>query len=157
MHTLGKAYCDFCRACNYLQSPILLLIRLYWGWQFFQGGIGKFGDIGKVAEFFNMLHIPIPTFSAYLVATVETVGGLLLLIGLFSRFAALFLVITMIGAYITAALQAVKTIFIDPELFFKQPPFLYLYASLIVLAFGAGFFSLDYLMQRRSQKCRNGE
>lgn len=157
MHALGKAYCDFCRACNYLQSPILLLIRLYWGWQFFHGGIEKFSNITHVAKYFGLLHIPFPLFSTYLVATVETLGGLLLLIGLFSRFAALFLVITMAVAYLTAELEAVRTIFVDPELFFKQPPFLYLYASLIVLAFGAGFFSLDYLLQRRSQKCRNGE
>ena len=36
-----------------LQPIFLLVIRLYWGWQFFQTGWGKLMDIPKVTAFFR--------------------------------------------------------------------------------------------------------
>ena len=47
------AYGWFLKAVNGLQSPFLLLIRVYWGWLFLQSGIGKFGHIDKVVAFFT--------------------------------------------------------------------------------------------------------
>ena len=35
-------------AANSLQSPFLLLVRLYWGWQFIETGWGKVNNIDKV-------------------------------------------------------------------------------------------------------------
>src|SRR6201988_4926373 len=68
-----------------LQSPFLLAVRLYWGWQFMQTGWGKLTDIGKVANFFSTLGIPAPMLNAYFVSALEFGGGLLLLLGLGSR------------------------------------------------------------------------
>ena len=71
-----------------LQSPFLLIIRLYWGWQFFLTGKGKLTSLDKVTEFFASLHIPLPGFNAAMAGTTEMVGGLLILVGLASRLAA---------------------------------------------------------------------
>jgi len=37
---LRAAYKHMCTALNWLQSPLLLAIRPYWGWQFAQDGWG---------------------------------------------------------------------------------------------------------------------
>src|SRR5262245_15671333 len=66
---------------NSLRSPVLLLIRLYWGWQFFVTGKSKLVDLAKPTEYFASLGIPFPHAQAILVGCVECFGGLLLLIG----------------------------------------------------------------------------
>ena len=55
-----------------LQSPLLLAIRLYWGWQFMQDGWGKLTHLDKVTEFFTSLNLPAPHMTAALLcASVE--------------------------------------------------------------------------------------
>lgn len=144
---IGKWYCMIANAGTYLQSPLLLLVRLYWGYHFFQAGWGKFMNLQRTAGFFESLGIPLPEFHAYLVASIEMFGGLLLLVGLAARLAALPLVVTMIVAYLTAHYKAVQKLIEDPTIFFGEAPFLYLYASLLILCFGPGLFSIDGLME----------
>jgi putative oxidoreductase len=129
-----------------LQSPFLLTIRLYWGWQFFQTGWGKLQNIPHVTEFFQSLHIPMPEANAWIVAIVECFGGLLLMAGLGSRLVAFALAFDMIIAYITADSEALKSIFSDSDKFVQAAPFPFLLMTLTVLAFGAGVFSLDWLV-----------
>src|SRR5271156_5746232 len=90
------------KAAQRLQSPLLLAIRLYWGWQFFLTGRGKLMNPRKVAEFFQSLHIPFPAFNVYLAGGTECFGGLLLLAGLGSRLVALPLIFVTVIAYLTA-------------------------------------------------------
>src|SRR4051812_13862141 len=78
-----------------LQSPFLLAIRLYWGWQFLQTGYGKLTNIEKPIQFFSDLHIPFPEANAYLVGCTEFFGGILLCLGLASRLTAVPLIISM--------------------------------------------------------------
>ena len=144
----GKLTClykDYLKLLDNLQSIFLLLIRLYWGFQFAQTGYGKLGNIGRVSEFFSSLGIPLPNFHAYLVGSVELVGGIILMLGLFSRITALPLVITMIVAYLTADLSAVKAIISEPDLFVKATPFPFLFTTVVVLLFGSGRFSFDQI------------
>src|ERR1700751_6324031 len=77
-----KYYRLLIRASSSLASPLLLAVRLYWGWQFMQTGWGKLTDIGKVIHFFTDLGIPAPVLNAYFVSALEFGGGLLLLLGL---------------------------------------------------------------------------
>src|SRR5258707_4710830 len=99
------------RVSSSLQSPFLLAVRLYWGWQFMQAGWGKLSDIGKVVNFFTDLGIPAPALNAYFVSALEFGGGLLLILGLGSRLIALPLVINMIVAYVTAERRALFSVF----------------------------------------------
>jgi putative oxidoreductase len=131
-----------------LQSPFLLGIRLYWGWQFVQTGWGKLSDIHKVVGFFTGLGIPAPALNAWFVSGLEFGGGLLLIVGLGSRLIALPLVIDMIAAYITADREALFSIVSSPDKFMAAAPFTFLVASLIVLIFGPGKVSVDALAGR---------
>jgi putative oxidoreductase len=131
---------------SYLPSPLLLAVRLYWGWSFFQTGKGKLMNHDQVTEFFTSLHIPMPGLNAWMAGATECFGGLLLLAGLASRATAIPLIITMIVAYLTADLDVVKNIFSEPDKFTAADPFLFLLASLIILAFGPGAFSLDRII-----------
>jgi len=146
------AYRWLVKAEDFLQSPFLLAIRLYWGWQFLQSGIGKFSHIDKVVSFFTDLGIPAPTLNAYFNASLETVGGLLLILGLASRLIALPLVINMIVAYITADREALTSFFSEPSKFFAADPFPFLMVSLLVLIFGPGKLSLDTLIAAKRRK-----
>jgi putative oxidoreductase len=128
---------------SHLQAPLLLALRLYCGWQFLQTGSGKLMHLGDTTEYFASLNIPLPGVNAAMAGTTECVGGLLLLIGLISRLAALPLSVTMIVAYLTAEIDTVKVIFSDPDKFIGATPFLFLLTALLVLAFGPGRFSVD--------------
>lgn len=137
---------------NLLQTPLLLAIRLFWGWQFMITGWGKLNNLERTAGFFNDLHLPFPHLNAILAGGVECFGGALLLIGLASRLAALPLIVTMLVAYATADHEALAAIFSDPDKFFSAAPFLFLFASLIILAFGPGAVSVDHWLARREGK-----
>src|ERR1700749_3180644 len=127
------AYTSLIRASSSLQSALLLALRLYWGWAFFQTGKGKLMNLSQTAEFFTTLHIPFPAVNATLAGATECFGGLLLLVGLASRLTALPLIGTMIAAYLTADIEVVKNIFSEPDKFLAADPFLFLLASVIVL------------------------
>jgi putative oxidoreductase len=142
----------FLKVANALQSPLLLAIRLYWGWQFWQSGWGKLSDISKTVEYFASLGIPAPSLNAHFVALLEAGGGILLIAGLGSRLIALPLIVDMVVAYITADREALTSIFSEPEKFYNASPFTFLLASLVVLIFGPGLFSLDTLIQRYRNK-----
>jgi putative oxidoreductase len=137
------------RGAKLLQSPVLLALRLYWGWQFFVTGRGHLENLGKTTDFFQSLHIPFPKFNACLAGGTECVGGLLLLVGLGSRLISIPLIFTMIIAYVTAESDSLKQIFSDPDKFVSATPFLFMLACVIILAFGPGVFSLDWLIEKK--------
>jgi len=133
-----------------MQSPFLLAIRLYWGWQLMQSGWGKLHNLPQVTDFFASLNIPFSHANAIFVSNVEFFGGLLLILGLASRLNGLVLTVNMLVAYITADRDALRSIFSDPGKFYNADPYTFLFAALIMLFFGAGFFSLDTLIARFS-------
>ena len=137
------------KSASYLPSPVLLIVRLYWGWSFFQTGFGKLQNLEKTTAFFTDLGIPLPGVNAAMAGATECVGGLFLLAGLASRLTAIPLIVTMIVAYLTADIEVVKNIFSEPDKFLAADPFLFLLASVLVLAFGPGAFSLDWLIGRK--------
>ena len=155
MKTIEKLYSLFVSCANSLQSPFLLAVRLYWGWQFFQTGWGKFHRLPQVVEFFTSLGIPMPAFNAYFVSGLEVVGGILLAIGLAGRPIALMLAFDMVIAYVTADREALSSVFSDPGKFYNADPFTFLMASLIVLIFGSGLFSVDAAIERMRRPSRS--
>src|SRR5258708_4775888 len=133
------------RVSSNVQSPFLLAVRLYWGWQFMQTGWGKLTDIGKVVGFFTDLGIPAPALNAYFVSALEFGGGLLLILGLGSRLIALPLGINMIIAYVTADRAAPFSIFARPHKLTGAAPYTFLGVSLVGPVFGPGKVSSDAL------------
>lgn len=137
---------------NFLQSPLLLAIRLYWGWQFAQTGWGKLTHLARTASYFESLDLPLPKVNAAMAGATECFGGALLALGLFARPASVPLIFTMLVAYWTADREALMAIGSDPDKFVTATPFLFLFASVIVLAFGPGKLSLDALLGDKTSK-----
>jgi len=149
MKLLTKLYGLLIAAASSLQSPFLLLVRLYWGFQMMQTGWGKLHNLAKVTEFFTSLGIPLPGVNAPFIVCLEFLGGILIMLGLGSRLVALMLTCDMIVAFIAGDREALFSIFSDPDKFYAAAPYTFLVAFLIVLIFGPGRFSLDALLAKR--------
>ncbi len=150
LHWITNLYALFRSAANSLQSPLLLAVRLYWGWQFAQNGWAKLHHLSKITEYFTSLGVPFPAFNAPFVSGVELLGGILLILGLCARPVGLMLFIDMLVAYWTADRAALLSFFRDPGTFYTADPYTFLFASLLILIFGAGFFSLDRWMSKEA-------
>lgn len=144
---LKHLYDKFFELVSHLQSPFLLCVRLYWGWQLTQSGWGKLHNLPKVTEFFTSLNLPFPAQTAVFISCVEFFGGIFLALGLLSRLTALVLTVNLIMAYITADREALLSIFSDPDKFYAAAPYTFLIASLIVLIFGPGKIAVDTVLR----------
>lgn len=125
------------------QTATLLAFRLLFGLLFVQAGWGKLSHFDQSLEFFTSLGLGAPSLVLSLVLTGEIVGGLFLIVGFASRFAAGWLSFIMLGAYASA--HAAEG-FLSLEDFMAQPPFAYLLAMVVVMFFGAGLLSADGLI-----------
>ena len=143
MTTTQKLHDQFFGLVSYLQSPFLLFVRLYWGWQLAQSGWGKLHHLSNVAEYFASLGLPMPSQMAVLIACVEFFGGIFLALGLLSRVTALVFTVNLTMAYVIGDREALLSFFSDPDKFVAAAPFAFLIVSLIVLIFGAGRISVD--------------
>ena len=137
---------------GWLQPVLLFVIRLWWGWSFTQTGWGKLTHLEKTAAFFADLNIPMPKLNAIMAGSTECFGGALLLLGLFSRVVSVPLIFCMLVAYATADKEALHSIFSDTDKFTGATPFLFLFACVIVFAFGPGKISLDALLFKKAAK-----
>src|SRR5580692_6667012 len=149
---LRQLYDKFFDLIAYLQSPFLLFVRLYWGWQLVQSGWGKLHHLSNVTEFFTSLGLPMPAQTALAISCFEFFGGIALAIGLLSRFTSFVLTINMIMAYVTADRVALFSIFSDPDKFYAAAPYTFLIASVLILLFGPGKFAVDTLLERKFGK-----
>jgi len=129
-------------------SAVLLGIRLYVGWQFFASGKLKLMDWGTTLLLFrDEYHVPVlpPEAAAVLGTFGELAFPLLLFVGLFSRPAAL-------GLLLVNAMAVLSY----PQLFtFECPAAIqsHLYWGLLLLVpltAGGGRFSLDAWLHRQS-------
>lgn len=129
-----------------LQHPFLLFVRLYWGYDFYQTGLGKLTNLERTTNFFASLNIPFPHLNAMAAGATEMVFGILLMIGLGSRYVSVPLIIILCFAYATDDYEALSNIFTDVESFVDATPFQHLMASVMILVFGPGVFSIDRII-----------
>jgi uncharacterized membrane protein YphA (DoxX/SURF4 family) len=139
-------YRGYVRVLSYVADLLLLVVRLYWGSVLVQSGWGKLTNLDTTAQFFDSLGIIWPKFSAAVSGGAEFGCGLLLMIGLASRIAALVLSINMLVAFVMGHREQFLALFTSPHDFVRAPPFLALLASLMVLVFGSGVISVDGLL-----------
>lgn len=132
------------RCLPHAQSAVLLLVRITMGWGFFLTGKGKLLNLDRTTRFFDSLHLPLPHLQAMLAGSTEMIGGLLLLIGLGTRFISIPLAFTMVVAYLTAHRDEA---FLSLSDFTDQAPFPFLMAALVTMAFGSGRISVDRLLR----------
>jgi len=82
-----------------------LVLRLVVGITFFVHGLSKFqGGIANVAGWFSSMGLP--GFMAYIIATIELVGGIALILGFGTRIISALFVFVMLGAIIKVKLAA---------------------------------------------------
>lgn len=147
---IGNLYSQTARGLAHLQSPLLLAIRLYWGWQFAQDGWGKLTHLSRVAGFFASLNLPAPATTAAFVATVEFVGGILFAAGIASRLVSLVLFVNMTMAYLSVPDDRVNFshILSNPSDFYGATPYTYWFAALLILILGPGLIAADTWLAR---------
>jgi putative oxidoreductase len=131
--------------CKHLEWLPPLLARIVLAAVFIGSGWGKMQDIPKVVEFFSDLGIPAPNFQAHLVAGTEFVGGILILLGLFSRLASIPLSITMVVALVTAKSEDIES-FSDLA---GTTEFLYILLFFFIIFCGPGLVSLDTVLRKK--------
>ena len=135
-------YLEFSRLAEYLQSFSLLLARLVVAYGFYEPAMNKWADIGSVANWFESLGIPFPMLNAYMAASTEIIGVVLLTLGFMTRIISIPLIVVMIVAIVTVHLA---NGFSAGDNGFEIPLY-YMLFLLIFLAHGAGKFSIDRII-----------
>lgn len=121
-----------------------LFARIVVGWVFLWTGWAKLNNLPQMIQNFTEWGIPFPEVMTPFVSGVEFFGGLLLLLGLFTRLAATPLVIVMIVAIVSAKLGQIDSL--ETLLGFEEVAYMTLFGWLAVA--GPGAVSLDALLQR---------
>jgi putative oxidoreductase len=125
-----------------------LVSRVVIGWGFHLAGKGKLDNIDKAVSNFTNMGIAFPEFNARFIGGLECYGGLLLLIGLFSRPIAALLGATMVVALATAHRGQVAEVVSslgDPT---DILPLMFGPYLLWLLVYGPGFVSIDALIRK---------
>jgi putative oxidoreductase len=130
-------------------STGILFIRLTIGILLFIAGSGKalawFGGYGaeKSLGFYNQMGFS--NLLGYLSIYTEFIGGLLLVTGLFTRFAAFALTINMAVATIVSLPRG----FMGPT--GAQTPFIFLVCIVVIMITGPMIYSIDYMVFKHKQ------
>jgi putative oxidoreductase len=133
---------------NYAQSPLLLAIRLYWGWELVQDGFGKLHHLDKVTDYFTTLNLPQPHLTAIFVSLLELIGGALFALGIGTRLIAFLLFMNMTVAFWTAEREAFGAILSDPDKFTAASAYNDWFATLIILILGPGYLAVDTILRK---------
>lgn len=83
--------------CN--NDIALVIIRIALGSVFIVHGWAKVADLAGTAGFFA--SIGLPAYLAYVVAFIELIGGIMIVLGVYARIAAIFVAAVMIGAIVS--------------------------------------------------------
>lgn len=126
------------------QSIFLFLARIVIAYGFFEPAMNKWKNLEATAQWFMNLGIPFPTLNVYIVAGFESLGVILLALGLFTRLISLPLIGTMIVAIVTVHFA---NGFSAGDNGFEIPLYYLLFLG-IFASLGAGKISLDYFKNR---------
>jgi len=139
---LMQFYQEFSRLSEYTHSLTLLLARFAVAYGFYEPAMMKWNDISSVSQWFDSMGILLPTFNAYIAASAETAGVVLLILGLFTRFISIPLIIVMIVAIMMVHLSNGFAAGVNGF----EIPLYYMLFLLIFFSQGAGRFSLDHFL-----------
>jgi len=132
-----------------LKDGGIALLRAGIGAIFVAHGIQKLAGFGisGLSGFMAQLGIPFPTLSAIAVTAAELGGGLALVAGLFTRWAALPIAFSMVVAALTVHLKAGFFLPNGAEYVLAL-----LTASVALALTGSGSFSVDRWLEKRAAK-----
>lgn len=122
----------------------VIFIRLIVGFHLIYGtqdNVFSYARMEEFAHFLSARGVPFPLFSAFLSAYAQFICGILFVVGLATRYAALVMIINFIAALIIAHIGDIY-----PRMF---PALMMLAAACFFLLHGAGKLSLDSRLERR--------
>ena len=129
---------------NALQNPFALLARLLLAALFLPAGISKISGFAGTAGYIGSVGLPMPELGAAIAIAVEVLGGIALIIGFGTRWAALALAgFTLVASFFFHAYWALpaEQQMVQQLMFMKN---IGVVGGLLALAaFGAGAFSVD--------------
>lgn len=102
MSNIATKYHQFQGAvCQYLKHldgipPLLFRILLFF--PLYEAGTRKFANFSSTSDWFASMGFPLPDVMTFLAASAETVGGIFILVGFATRWAAIPLMVTMLVA-----------------------------------------------------------
>lgn len=139
------SYLSSTKSSNTLKDIALLIVRVFVGFAMLSHGFPKLQTLlnGGEIQFMDFLGLG-PKLSLLLAVFAEFVCSIFLILGLFTRSAVSFLIITM--------LVAAFGVHGGDEFGKKEMSLLYLALYILFLAFGAGKLSIDHLIVRRKQR-----
>ena len=123
-----------------------LAVRITVGVVFMGTGWTKLHNLPAITKNFTALGIPAPEIITPFVSGVEFVGGILLLVGLLTRFAAVPLMVVMVVAIISAKAGDIDSL--ETLLGFEEVSYFVMFAWLAIA--GPGPVSLDHFILRAS-------
>ena len=130
-----------------IKSFGLLILRISIGAMLIHHGYEKTADIQNFADaFVKPIGLPFPIISSYIAAYSEIYGSWLLIVGLFTRFAAL----SIVGTIGVAIYHAIVTAGFN--IYLLELLILYMGGSLCILLLGSGAFALDRFLKRFRMK-----
>lgn len=121
-----------------------LVVRLFFGYFWLETGWAKLHNLDQFTARFVDWQIPFPAFSAALSAGTDFVGGVLLMIGLFTRFTCIPMIFNMTVAIALVVIHNVQS-FDD---FVELDEFLYILIFFWLFMAGPGKVSVDTLISR---------
>jgi putative oxidoreductase len=121
-----------------------LVIRLVFGYFWLETGIAKVHNLDGFTQRFVGWGIPHPAFNAALSAWTELVGGLLLMLGLFTRLVSIPMIINMV----VALALVVSGHLMSLDDYVEADEVLYITIFFWFLIAGPGKISLDTLIAR---------
>jgi putative oxidoreductase len=121
-----------------------LVVRVAFGYFWLETGIAKVHNLGGFTQRFVGWGIPFPAFSAGLSAWTELVGGLLIMLGLFTRLVCIPMLINMA----VAVTLVVSANFMSLDDYVEADEIVYSLIFFWLLVSGPGKASLDTLLAR---------
>jgi len=141
MNALVTVFYDWSRICaGWLGWLGPLAARIVVGWVFLWSGWTKLNVLPRMIENFRDWGIPAPEFFTPLASGIEFVCGILLLVGLLTRFAAVPMMIVMAVAIISAKWVEVDSL--ETFLGFDEVAYLIMFGWLAIA--GPGPVSVDH-------------
>ena len=130
------------RIASYFSWAGPLIMRLIVGYVFMLSGWGKLNNLPQIIQNFTEWDIPFPKILTPFVSGVEFFGGIMLLLGLFTRIPAAMLAVVMLVAIKSAKWESADSL--ETLLGFEEATY---FAAFIWLAIsGPGAASLDRLL-----------
>lgn len=121
-----------------------LITRIIVGYVFMLTGWSKLHNLPKMIELFTGWGLPFPSILTPFASGTEFVGGLLLMVGLFTRVAAGALAVVMVVAVIAAKYSDIDSL--ETLFGFEEASYFAMFTWLAIT--GAGRASLDYLLTK---------